>query len=183
MQPSAFDEALEQPFLSERTQKKKWSILSSVSSQSTVTMKTMLDESDYDDLEDPFAGLVAANETVQLIPTETIIFGDDALAQERHGELLGINASLKQINTIHQGKKILNRSSITKEWKRSMVLSFFLLPPFSTHQAGNRWLHWRASYLLGVVATSPRIMTAISADFWWFRLSQLPRHQKQICPI
>jgi hypothetical protein len=112
MHPSAFDEALALPFLSERTQKKKWSFASSTSTE--VTMKSMLDYDD--DEEDPFADLASEQEAEELIHTETITFGDDALIQERHGELMGINNSLKQINTIHQGKQQQRKQAFDRSW-------------------------------------------------------------------
>jgi hypothetical protein len=107
MQPSTFDEALALPFLTERTQKKKWSFRSSTTSTGEAnTAIVMLDDDDDDyDEEDPFARLASTQEAEELIHTETIVFGDDALIQERHGEIMGINDSLKQINNIHQGKE------------------------------------------------------------------------------
>eukprot|EP00545_Synedropsis_sp_CCMP1620_P005825 CAMPEP_0119013888 /NCGR_PEP_ID=MMETSP1176-20130426/9184_1 /TAXON_ID=265551 /ORGANISM="Synedropsis recta cf, Strain CCMP1620" /LENGTH=234 /DNA_ID=CAMNT_0006967015 /DNA_START=47 /DNA_END=751 /DNA_ORIENTATION=+ len=150
MQSSAFDEALALPFL---RQKKKWSMVSTSSTEASTiatmlndsdsTMRTsssMLDDSDYSyeedyDLEDPFAGLIVKhhdNETAQMLHMETIVFGDDALAQERHGELMGINDSLKQINTIHQDLAGIVEAQDT-DIKR---MSWFAIESFENTESG-----------------------------------------------
>mmetsp|Transcript_2079 Transcript_2079/g.2851 ORF Transcript_2079/g.2851 Transcript_2079/m.2851 type:complete len:107 (+) Transcript_2079:463-783(+) len=103
---SAFDEAIMSPFIQESSTKKKWSCRgNSFTSDTTATTATMLEEEDFAPTDEE-----AANDQAPLILAnqhDTIMFvqEDDielAVLQERKEDIVEINQSMKQINSIQK---------------------------------------------------------------------------------
>jgi hypothetical protein len=133
MSSSPFDQAvLDEPLLNERCYKKKWSFANMFNHYKPME----------DDEEEAVAPLMLSPQVSLVLPKlspqvsldsiksmitsltpqvsqelETIHF-DDALIQERHGEIEEINASVKQIYSIQKGQSQLSWRLVRRNRKR-----------------------------------------------------------------